>query len=119
MNTGTKSTTALTFVYPYYYGVCGNGVSLTEELVKEMTKVVQTKRQETYDFNCSQQHMVFAYPKSYGLLSGIFNSNPSDITSSFSYEIMSITGLDGTAQDYYVYKSNLASTGSYKVTFKH
>lgn len=116
----TKKTASFSFVYPYYWGVCDNGAVVSEKLVEDCDKQIADKgNKNNITFNCTNQHMIFAYPKAHGLLKKIANSNPQDITSSFSHVEQDIVGLDGTTQTYYVYKSNDASTGTYIVSFTY
>ena len=51
-----------------------------------------------------------AYPKAYGALKKILDANGFDVTGTFNRSTVSITGLDGTAQDYFVYTLAGAST---------
>ena len=61
--------------------------------------------------------MVFAYPKSYGKLKTIFDPNNFDVTATFTINEVSITGLDGTAQEYYVYVNNASTVTNFSMKF--
>jgi hypothetical protein len=118
--TVSKETTALTFVYPYYKGVCAEGATIDEALVKGLTKVVEGKSNKTnWAYTCANQCMVFAYPKAHGLLTKIIDPNNFDITGSFAKHEVSITGLDGTAQAYYVYVNGASTVTNFQVDFNY
>ena len=115
-----KKTTALTFVYPYYYGVCAEGSTINATLIKGLTKKVETKSNKTdWSFTGDNKCMVFAYPKAYDVLKQIVDQNGFDITNSFERTEIPITGLDGTSQNYYVYVSNASTVSDFKVDFKY
>jgi hypothetical protein len=62
--------------------------------------------------------MVFAYPKKHGALVSILDPNGFENLSDYARSEVSITGLDGSAQTYYVYVSGAGSATDFKVTFK-
>lgn len=114
----TKNTGAFSFVYPYYYGAVSGSIS--EAVIEGLTKTIETKGSKAYTFNLNNQKAVFAYPKTYGELKSIINQNNYEVISTFIRSELSITGADGTAQTYYVYVSNGASTVSnFKYTFSY
>jgi hypothetical protein len=109
---------ASTFVYPYYYGAIGANTTISEAVVEELTKKIESKGNKAWTFTLNNQKAVFAYPKTYGALKEIIDANNFTVTDTFTRSELSITGLDGTAQIYYVYVSNGASTLSdFKYTF--
>ena len=116
-NVVSKNTTGWTFVYPYYYGVCASGATINETLVKGLTKKVESKGDKTWAFTANDQCAVFAYPKSHGNLVKILDQNSFDVTGSFTKHEISITGLDGTAQNYYVYVNSASTITDFKFTF--
>lgn len=119
-NVVKKSTSGWTFVYPYYYGVCADGATINEALVESLTKKVESKGTKTdWSFTCNNQCMVFAYPKAHGVLKSIIDPNNFEIIGSFTKSEVSITGLDGTAQAYYVYVSGAGTASDFKVDFKY
>lgn len=116
----TKDTANFTFVYPYYYGVCAEGATIDEALVEGLTKKVEGKGNKTdWSFTLNNQCIVFAYPKAHGVLTSIIDPNNFEIIGSFTKHEVSITGLDGTAQTYYVYVGGAASATDFKVDFKY
>ena len=113
-NTGTFS-----FVYPYYYGVIASGATADAATVKALTKVVQAKGSKALNFTASNQKMVFAAPAANGAIKTITDPNGFNVTDTFTSSTVSITGLDGTAQSYYVYTSDATTVSAFKMTFAH
>lgn len=115
-----KSTAAMSFVYPYYMGAVNAGTTITEDIVEGLTKKVEGKGQKSHSYTINDQHIVFAYPKSYGVLKSIIDPNGYETIGGYNRSELSITGLDGTAQTYYVYASKDPGTSSgFTVTFKY
>lgn len=114
----TRGSASFTFVYPYYYGSLDAGV-LDENSIKNLTKIVQQKGNKTFRFTHSNKCCVIAYPASYGDLRTIIDQNNFDITSSFTKNTVSITGLDGTAQNYNVYVNGAATLDNFGITFNY
>lgn len=118
--TVSKDTTALTFVYPYYKGVCAEGATINEALVQGLTKVVEGKgNKSNWKYTCDNQCMVFAYPKAHGNLTKIVDPNNFDITGSFTKHEVSVTGLDGSSQAYYVYVNGASTVTDFEVDFNY
>lgn len=113
-NTGTFS-----FVYPYYQGVIAADATANEATVKGLTKIVQAKGTKSVTYTASNQKMVFATPKANGVIKTITDPNGFNVTDTFTQSEISITGLDGTAQDYYVYVSAPTTVSAFKETFAH
>lgn len=105
----TANSGTFTFVYPFYYGAT-TAAAPTEANVKALTKVIQGKANKTFTFTSNNSRCCMAYPKSYGALKKILDANGFDVTSTFTRSEVNITGLDGTAQAYYVYTLAAAST---------
>jgi hypothetical protein len=118
--TVSKDTTALTFVYPYYKGICAEGATINEALVQGLTKVVEGKgNKSNWKYTCDNQCMVFAYPKAHGNLTKIVDPNNFDITGSFTKHEVSVTGLDGSSQAYYVYVNGASTVTDFEVDFNY
>lgn len=113
-NTGTFS-----FVYPYYQGVIAADATANETAVKALTKMIQAKGTKAVTYTASNQKMVFAVPKANGVIKTITDPNGFNVTDTFTQSEISITGLDGTAQDYYVYVSGATTVSAFKMTFAH
>ena len=114
-----KKTTALTFVYPYYMGTCAAGTAIDETLVESLTKKIEGKGNKSNSFTVSDGHMVFAYPKAHGVLKSILDPNNFETIGNYTCSEVSITGLDGTAQTYYVYVSGATTVSGFTVNFKY
>ena len=114
-----KKTTSMTFVYPYYMGTCAAGTAVDETLVESLTKKVESKGSKSNSFTVSDGHMVFAYPKSYGALKSILDPNNFETLGNYTRTEVSVTGLDGTAQAYYVYVSGATTVSGFTVSFKY
>lgn len=112
----SRNSSAFTFVYPFYYGSLVNGV-YDEASVKGLTKVVQSKGSKTFKFTHSDKCCVIAYPSSYGNLKTVIDQNNFDVTSAFTQHTVSITGLDGTPVNYYVYTNSPATLDNFGLTF--
>lgn len=114
-----KKTTALTFVYPYYIGTCAAGTAVDEALVESLTKKIEGKGNKSNSFTVSDGHMVFAYPKAHGVLKSILDPNNFETIGNYTRSEVSVTGLDGTAQTYYVYVSGATTVSGFAVNFKY
>lgn len=114
-----KKTTALTFVYPYYMGTCAAGTGVDETLVESLTKKIEGKGNKSNSFTVSDGHMVFAYPKAHGVLKSILDPNNFETIGNYTRSEVSVTGLDGTAQTYYVYVSGATTVSGFVVNFKY
>lgn len=113
----TKNSSSFSFVYPYYYGVVDSGVSSpTATNITSLTKLVQVKGTKTLAFTAANQRMVFASPYA---VAKILDANSFDVTDTFTLSKVLITGLDGTAQSYYVYTSEPTTVTSFNNTFSH
>lgn len=114
-----KKTTALSFVYPYYMGTCAAGTAVDETLVESLTKKIEGKGNKSNSFTVSDGHMVFAYPKAHGVLKSILDPNNFETIGNYTRSEVSVTGLDGTAQTYYVYVSGATTVSGFVVNFKY
>ena len=119
VKTVEKKTTALTFVYPYYMGTCAAGTAIDETLVESLTKKIEGKGNKSNSFTVSDGHMVFAYPKAHGVLKSILDPNNFETIGNYTRSEVSVTGLDGTAQAYYVYVSGATTVSGFVVNFKY
>lgn len=110
----TVNTGAFTFVSPYYYGAIASGAEINEATVKGTTKYVSVKGNKSFNYTCSNQKMLFAYPKSYGALSKILDANSFDVTGTFSRAEVTVDGVS-----YYVYTNAASTVSSFKMTFNY
>ena len=115
----SADTAGWTFVYPYYYGICEAGATIDEALVERLTKDIQSKGNKTYSYSPNNQCAVIAFPKANGVLKNALDPNAFENISAFTRHEVNITGLDGSAQAYYVYVSGAFTGSGFKYTFKH
>ena len=114
-----KNVGASTFVYPYYMGECAADATIDETLIEGLTKKVESKGAKTVTHTCENGRMVIAYPKAHGVLKSILDPNNFETIGDYTRSEVSITGLDGTAQTYYVYASGAATVNGFKVQYKY
>lgn len=115
----SKNVGASTFVYPYYMGECAANATIDEVLIEGLTKKVESKSNKTVTHTCENGRMVIAYPKAHGVLKSILDPNNFETIGDYTRSEVSITGLDGTAQTYYVYASGAATVNGFKVQYKY
>ena len=114
-----KSVGASTFVYPYYMGECAADATIDETLIEGLTKKVEGKNNKTVTHTCENGRMVIAYPKAHGVLKSILDPNNFETVGDYTRSEVSVTGLDGTTQTYYVYASGAATVNGFKVQYKY
>lgn len=114
-----KNVGASTFVYPYYMGECAADATIDEALIESLTKKVESKGTKTVTHTCENGRMIIAYPKAHGVLKSILDPNNFETIGDYTRSEVSITGLDGTAQTYYVYASGAATVNGFKVQYKY
>ena len=91
--------------------------TITEEVIKGMTKTVSAKKTIKVSGPISEQYICFAAPAGW-TVSNIKDSNNFDVTSSYTTSTVSVTGLDGQAVDYTVYLSGkMTQPSTYYVNF--
>lgn len=116
-NVVSKNTGAFTFVYPFYVGVCAEDAVIDAELVTGLTKKVEAKGAKSITYTTDNQKMIFAYSKAHGVLKSVIDPNNFDVTATFKQNEVSIIGLDGTAQDYYVYVNDASTVSDFVMKF--
>ncbi len=117
--TVSANTVALNFYYPYYYGVINEDATITQDLVKGLTKQVVAKGNKTYTFSPNYQRILIAYPKSYGVLKSILDPNGFEQLATFTRTELTIVGLDGTSQSYYVYVNGASTNTNFTMKFNY
>ena len=100
-------------------GVCAENADINATLVKGLNKKVEGRGNKSHAFTCEYQRMVFAYPKAHGKLKSIIDPNNFDVTGTFGIQEVSITGLDGTAQEYYVYVNSASTVSNFNMKFNY
>ena len=114
-----KNVGASTFVYPYYMGECAADATIDEVLIEGLTKKVESKGNKTITHTCENGRMIIAYPRAHGVLKSILDPNNFETIGDYTRSEVAITGLDGTAQTYYVYASGAATVNGFKVQYKY
>lgn len=110
----TAKTGSFNFVSPYYWGAVAAGATVTEEVIKAATKVVQGKGNKSFVYNCNNQRMLIAYPKSYGALAKILDANSFDVTGTFMQMTVQV---DSVA--YYAYLNDPSTVAAFKMSFNY
>lgn len=102
-----SATKNIVFTNKSYYGYIGNNASIDETSIKALqNNTLKTTKSLTYSgINCTDSKIVYAYPKSFGLLSSILDNNGFDYISSYANSTVSVDGVD-----YYVYVMNDSTT---------
>ena len=100
---GTSTTSAtknITFGYKSYYGFVADGTTVNETVIKALqNNVLKTSKALNYTgINCTDSKIVYAYPKSQGLLSSVLDGSGFDYIDSYDCLTMTVNG-----EDYYVY----------------
>ena len=113
----SKSTGSFTFVYPFYVGVCAEDAVIDAELVAGLTKKVEAKGAKSITYTTDNQKMIFAYPKAHGVIKSVIDPNNFDVTATFKASEVSIVGLDGTSQAYYVYVNDASTVSDFVMKF--
>ena len=114
----SKNTGTFTFVYPIYHGALDSDSAPTEEQIKALTKHIESKGTKTYSFNCNNERFIFAYPKSYGALSQIYDQNNFNVTDTFTQYTVPVVCLDGKSVEYYVYISDRTTVTAFNNKFQ-
>ena len=100
----TTKTIKVEFVNPFYVGLASDS---------SLTQVLQKKGSYTYsNITCTNDAVVFKYPKSYGELKSIKDINNFENINSFTKTEEALNSID-----YYVYTSGLATLSGFSYTF--
>lgn len=117
----TSSAIKYTFVSPMYVGsVPGTTVSITDDIVRGLTKKVQNKGNVSNKYAITNSKFIFAYPSCHGELKSILDTNGFEILPDFTKSTVSVTQYDGSTKvDYYVYLfNNTVTLSDFTVTYK-
>ena len=108
---GLNSTSrSVTFVAPTYSGVL-DIANVDETNIKTLTKYVRSRAtQNNISFSPVLQRYIYAYPKSFGLLSSIKDPNNFEVIDTFNVSEITFTLADGTSEIMYIYVSNADTT---------
>ena len=114
----SKNTGTFTFVYPIYHGALNSDSAPTESQIKALTKHIETKATKNYAFTTNNERFVFAYPKSYGALSEIYDQNNFNVTDTFTQYTVPVVCLDSKTVEYYVYVSERSTVTNFTNKFQ-
>lgn len=106
-----SATKGLVFTYKSYYGALADETSITTDNVKSLSYKLVGNKATTCTYTTANQLMVYAYPKSFGLVTSIQDTATGY---SLSWNHIEVT-IDETA--YFVYYSTVGKVTSYKVKF--
>ena len=96
-----EATLGIKFYSPFYYGVTSTVLKdIQESDVKSLSKDVSAKGKKKYSYTSDNQYCLFAYPKKYGLLTSILDSNNFENVESMDYTEVTVGGIP-----YYVYQT--------------
>lgn len=111
-----------TFVSPMYVGYVDSTVSImTDELVRSMTKKIQTKSDVSNTYTLTNKKIAFACPASFGELKSILDANGFENIDNFEKSTIDVTQYDNSTKvSYYVYimKKPANQLTNFKFTFK-
>ena len=125
-STVSANTANWNFVYPYYYGVCTvdeypniTGADLRDST--KFTKDIAAKGNKSYTYTTNNQCMVIAFPKAHGALKSAIDPSGFQNIGDFTINVreINVTGLDGTAQTYYMYRNGASTNSGFKFAFTH
>lgn len=110
--TVTAKTGAFTFVNAFYWGAIAADAEVNADTITAATKAVEAKGNKKWAYTCDNQKMLFAYPKSYGALSKIFDANNFDVTGTFAQSEVEVGGVA-----YYAYVNSASTVTKFNMTF--
>lgn len=101
---------------PAYSGLVSTN-TITEDVIKSMTKTISAKKTIKVSGPISEQYICFAAPTGW-TVSNIKDSNNFDVTSSYTTSTVAVTCLDGQTVNYTVYLSGkMTQPNTYFVNF--
>jgi hypothetical protein len=102
-------------VSPVYFGSGSVGADVT---TLGKANLLASKSRTNLAFNASNNRYIYAYPKSYDVLTSIIDNNNFNVFSNFTRSEQTINFADGTSEVYYVYTFNSNSIpGAVTFTF--
>ena len=106
-------TLTVKFVNPYYCGVTNDVPNATS--VAALTELIEEKGSKTRTITCSNQHVVIAYPATYGKLSSILDGNGFENLTDYT----NIQTTINEVQYEIYYTTGKKTLSSFKYTYKH
>ena len=89
----TSSSASIRAYAPSYYGVINNS-TITVSDIPNLTKVINTSRSNTMLLSLTQQRVVFMYPRSFGNISSIKDSNNFEYINSYTLSTMTYNNVE-------------------------
>lgn len=93
-----SGSTSLRFVNPNYFGIVDSSSEVTSETILTFPELIRGSKSYTGTATLNNQRTVYAYPKSFGALTSIKDSNNFDYINSYTRSELEING-----EIYYVY----------------
>ncbi len=106
------------FVDPYFHGTVQPGATITSDVIKGLTKVIQGKGSKTFTYNTSNSCMVIAYPKSYGVLKSALDPNKFENIASYTRSEVTVKCASGDVV-YYVYVKEPSTASGFNITYSY
>lgn len=105
---------SIKFYNPFFYGITRNALNdVTDTEILSLTKDISNKGNKLYSFTNNNEYTLLAYPKEYGLLTSILDSNKFEYISAFNHIELEINSVI-----YYVYQQiDKSTTNSFKFNF--
>ena len=107
------------FVYPYFTGTISSNTTFSESVLKGLSKIIEDRGDKTVIYTTDDEKMIFAYPKSYGVIRKIIDKNNLDVTDSWDINELSLTASDNQSIDYYIYTSKQVTVSDFEIQFKY
>ena len=104
------------FNHPVYCGVIGQGIEITERLIKLLEYDLIGKDAREYALNLNHQRVIIAYPQYYGELASIKDTNGFEISRAFNKIELSIECKDMTVP-YFIYVNDASTHENFKIKF--
>lgn len=118
-STTLSASWSATLVDPYFYGILQSTALPTTAQVTKLTKQLAVKGNKTYTYTANDQYCAFAYPKSYGAIKSILDSNGYEYLSDFKAYNLDVVFSNRTVA-YTVYVQQKAATiTNFAFTFKY
>lgn len=100
-----QGSATITFVNPSYDGAVAANFTVTEANIKALTEALRSGKGGTRTFNLNNQKACIAYPKAFGVATGIKDANGFDYLASYTRSELNVNG-----ELYYVYLLTNATT---------
>ena len=116
--TVTADSGAFYVIYPMWYGAIDKNATVDQNVVKSVTKLVQTKSNRSLTFTSDNQRLMIAYPASYGQITSIMDPNGFNITDTFTRYTVSMKFGSNDVQ-YFAYVNEASTVNNFTVSIKY